>query len=321
MKYLYCTSLLIALSYTLSAQQPAQYSTYMLDPMRYNPAYAGLDYGLSVTGTYRQQWVGLEGAPVGQRVSVHLPLYFLRGGLGFQFENDEIGAHQLTSVQGAYNYQMEMGTGVLSLGVGLSWQQWTLRGGELITPDGVYLPGVETHNDNLLSLASESGAGIQAAAGVYYQSERFEAGLSIENANAGNIQLTQLTYNLASVYHAYVTSNFEVGNSFVVRPSLWFRSDAIENQLDISVLGAYNDNIFAGASFRGYNSASQDAVILMAGFRLSPSLQLMYAYDVGLSPLQSVHNGSHEIVVKYRLDKTIGAGKLPPIIYHPRSRR
>ncbi|MEO0728396.1 MAG: PorP/SprF family type IX secretion system membrane protein, partial [Bacteroidota bacterium] len=168
MKYLYCTSLLIALSYTLSAQQPAQYSTYMLDPMRYNPAYAGLDYGLSVTGTYRQQWVGLEGAPVGQRVSVHLPLYFLRGGLGFQFENDEIGAHQLTSVQGAYNYQMEMGTGVLSLGVGLSWQQWTLRGGELITPDGVYLPGVETHNDNLLSLASESGAGIQAAAGVYY---------------------------------------------------------------------------------------------------------------------------------------------------------
>ena len=320
MRYLYGLSLLIGLSWSLLAQQPAQYSMYMLDPFRYNPAYAGLDYSLSATGTYRQQWVGLEGAPVGQRMSVHLPLYFLRGGFGLQFENDEIGAHSLTSAQAAYNYQLEMGGGVLSLGLGLSWQQWTLRGGELITPDGIYLPGVENHNDNLLSLASESGAGVQFATGLYYQSERFEAGLSMENVTASSIQLTQLTYNLARAYHAYVGTRFEVGSSVVLRPSLWFRSDAIENQLDISVLGSYNDNIFAGASFRGYNSASQDAVIVMAGFQLSPALQLMYAYDIGLSPLQTVHSGSHEIVVKYRLDKTLGAGKPPRIIYHPRNK-
>lgn len=321
MRYLYSFTLLIGLSWSLFAQQPAQYSTYMLDPMRYNPAYAGLDYALSVTGTYRQQWAGLDGAPEGQRVSVHLPLYFLRGGLGFQIENDQIGAHTLSSVQGAYNYQMEMGSGVLSLGLGLSWQQWTLRGGDLITPDGVYLPGVENHNDILLTQATESGAGIQFAGGLYYQSERLEAGLSVENVTASSIQLSQLTYTLARAYHAYVGTRFEVGSSFVLRPSLWFRSDAIENQLDISVLGSYNDNIFAGASFRGYNSASQDAAIIMAGFRLSPALQLMYAYDIGLSPLQNVHNGSHEIVIKYRLNKTLGAGKPPRIIYHPRSRR
>ena len=75
-----CTALL-----GLQAQQPAQYSTYMLDPMRINPAYAGLDYALSLTGTYRQQWAGLEGAPTGQRLSAHLPLYFLRGGFGLQW--------------------------------------------------------------------------------------------------------------------------------------------------------------------------------------------------------------------------------------------
>ncbi len=321
MRYVYTIAILLGLTLTLQAQQPAQYSTYMLDQFRFNPAYAGLDYGVSLTGTYRQQWVGLEGAPIGQRISAHMPLYFLRGGFGLQFENDEIGAHALTSVQGAYNYQLEMGAGVLSLGVGVGWQQWTLRGGELITPDGVYLPGVENHNDILLSLASESGAGIQFSTGVYYQSERLEAGLSVENVNAASIQLTQLTYNLARAYNAYVGGRFEVGNSLVLRPSLWFRSDAIENQLDISVLGSYNDNIFAGASLRGYNSASQDAVIVMAGVRLSPSMQLMYAYDIGLSPLQSVHSGSHEIVVKYLLNKTIGAGKPPRIIYHPRSRR
>ena len=320
MRYLYILLLMVGLSYTVHAQQPAQYSTYMLDPFRYNPAYAGLDYGLSLTGTYRQQWVGLEGAPVGQRLSVHLPLYFLRGGFGLQFENDEIGAHSLTTVQGAYNYQMEIGGGVLSLGAGLSWQQWTLRGGDLITPDGIYLEGVENHNDNLLNLSTESGSGLQVAAGLYYQSDRLEAGLSVENVSAGSIQLSQLTYNLARAYHAYVGTRFEVGRSVELRPSLWFRSDGIENQLDISVLGSYNDNIFGGASFRGYSSTSQDAVVIMAGFRLSPSLRLMYAYDIGLSPLQDVHSGSHEIVVKYQLDSTIGAGKPPRIIYHPRTK-
>ena len=60
MRYLYCFFILLGLSLSLQAQQPAQYSTYMLDPFRYNPAYAGLDYGVSLTGTYRQQWVGLE---------------------------------------------------------------------------------------------------------------------------------------------------------------------------------------------------------------------------------------------------------------------
>lgn len=321
MKYLlsftfFCTTLL-----ALQAQQPAQYSTYMLDPLRYNPAYAGLDYALSLTGTYRQQWAGLEGAPTGQRLSAHLPLYFLRGGFGLQVENDEIGAHRLTSAQMAYNYQMELGSGVLSLGVGAGWQQWSLRGGDLRTPDGTYEePGTVSHNDDLLNLATTAGTSIQLATGVYYQSERFELGLSAENINAGNFQLDQLSYPIARAYNAFAMTRFEVGRSLELRPSLWFRTDAVENQLDVSLLAVYNDNIFGGASFRGYNNSTQDAVVIMAGFQLTPSLQLVYAYDVALSPLQTVHSGSHEIVVKYRINKSFGAGKPPRIIYHPRAK-
>lgn len=321
MKYFLSFTILCTAMLGLQAQQPAQYSTYMLDPMRINPAYAGLDYALSLTGTYRQQWAGLEGAPTGQRLSAHLPLYFLRGGFGLQVENDEIGAHRLSRAQVAYNYQMELGSGVLSLGVGGGFQQFTLRGGELITPDGTYgEPGNVSHNDDLLSLATQSGSTIQLSTGVYYQSERFEVGLSAENINAGSVQLDQLNYNLARTYNAFVMTRFEVGRSFELRPSMWFRSDAIENQLDVSLLAVYNSNILGGASLRGYNSSTQDAVVIMGGFQLSPSLQLVYAYDVALSPLQTVHSGSHEIVIKYRINKTFGEGKPPRIIYHPRAK-
>ena len=321
MKYYLTYSLLALTVFALRAQQPAQYSTYMLDQMRYNPAYAGLDYALSFTGTYRQQWVGLEGAPTGRRLSAHLPLYFLRGGFGVQVESDAVGAHRLSSAQLAYNYQMEVGGGVISLGVGGGWQQWALRGGELITPTGVYdEPGTPTHNDDLLSLFTESGAALQFSSGVYYQSERLEVGLAVENLNEGVIQLTQFTYPSARSYNAFAMTRFELGSSLEIRPSLWFRTDAVENQLDVSALAVYNGNIFGGASFRGYDRNTRDALVVLAGFQLSPTLQLAYAYDIGLSPLKTVHGGSHEIVLKYRVNKTFGAGVPPPIIYHPRSK-
>jgi type IX secretion system PorP/SprF family membrane protein len=294
----------------------------MLDPFRYNPAYAGLEDGLQMTGVFRQQWQGLDGAPTGQRLGIHLPLYFLRGGLGFQVENDQIGAHRFLMIQGAYNYQTELGGGILALGAAAAYQQWSLDGELLRTPDGQYMgPGNPTHNDDLLSFRNESGNTVNINAGVFYQSENFDAGLSVENITEGAIALTQLSITQLRTYHAYVASRHELGPSFLLEPSAWFRSDAIENQLDLSLRVTYNDNIFLGGSFRGYNTATTDAVIALFGFKLSPALTLAYAYDVPLSPLQSVHNGSHEVVVTYFLDKAISKGKLPPIIYHPRAKR
>ena len=313
--------LLMSCSVIIFAQQSAQYTSYMLDPVRYNSAYAGLDYGLSLTGTFRQQWAGLEGAPQSTRLSAHMPLYFLQGGIGIQVESESLGAHAFNAAQLDYNYQREIGSGVLSIGLGLGIHQFKLNGGQLITPDGQYLgPGMINHNDGLLSTASVSGTSIGLDAGLYYQSELFDIGFSIENTTAASVQLGDLNYQFVKTYHAFAATEFELGSSFVIRPSLWFRTDAIENQLDISVLTTYNDNIFGGVSLRGYDKSTRDALAVIVGFKLSETLTLAYAYDIALSPLQTVQSGSHEIVMKYQLDKTIGAGKLPRIIYHPRAK-
>lgn len=44
----------------LHAQQTPQYSLYAWNPYQFNPAYAGTESTLVVTGVYRQQWSGLE---------------------------------------------------------------------------------------------------------------------------------------------------------------------------------------------------------------------------------------------------------------------
>lgn len=304
----------------VGAQQAAQYSLYTFNTLQYNPAYAGLDNSLSITGGLRRQWVGLEGSPFSQYINAHLPLYYLRGGAGISFENDALGAEQFTSVLLSYNYQIETGSGVWALGVGGGWVQRTLDGQKLRTPDGQYTePGVIDHEDDLLPLGIETASVTTFTAGLYYQSERIEGGIGVRHLTEPKTPLGQLQLPLSRTYFLNLGFHFDLNGSFTIHPSLMVQSDFAQTQAQAGVMVKYNDNIFGGAAFRGYSNKTIDAAILMAGFKLSEKITLAYAYDLTLSGLSSVSNGSHEIVLNYNLGKRIGAGRPPRIIYNPRS--
>ena len=65
------TLLFVAICLLGSAQQLAQYSQYVFNQFSVNPAVAGSKDCLDMRLGYRQQWVGLEGAPVTGWVSMH----------------------------------------------------------------------------------------------------------------------------------------------------------------------------------------------------------------------------------------------------------
>ncbi len=303
------------------SQQEAQYSLHMLDPVQINPAYAGLDNSLAVTATYRAQWAGLDGSPTSQRLSAHLPLYFLNSGLGITVENDELGSRRLTNLGLAYNYQLVGPRSVWSLGFTARFQQMNLMGGDLRTPSGDYDQGVIVHNDDLLPDATIQGGAVGLGGGIYYQSERLEGGISVLNASEPIIDLSSdLSYRTSRTAHLFLLGHLDLPGKLTLHPALWVRNDGVQTQGEISARVQYDDNIFGGASFRGYSAETIDAVVIMAGVNLSSKLRLAYAYDLGLSDLRTTHTGSHEISLYYNLGKKIGAGLPPPIIYHPRVR-
>lgn len=302
------------------AQQPAHYSLYMFNLLNVNPAYAGLEHSLSITGVYRRQWVGLEGSPTTQSLSAHMPLYIASGGIGINVENDVIGAQRYTGATLSYNYQLTVGdNGILSLGAAGGIVQRALNGARLRTPEGIYNENIFNHQDDLLSQSAETGTLTTFDAGVYFQTERLEAGLAVRNLTAPTLALDNLNLTLARNYYLTFGLNLDLLRDFSVHPSLLVRYDAVELQADFSLIVQYNDNIFGGAAFRGYNSNSLDAASILAGFKLSEKITLAYAYDITLSKLNQVSNGSHEIVFNYNLNKRIGAGRPPRIIYNPRS--
>ena len=65
---------LLAVSGSAAAQQDAMFTHYMNNTIAVNPAYAGTRDARTITGIHRSQWVGFDGAPITQTLTMHTPL-------------------------------------------------------------------------------------------------------------------------------------------------------------------------------------------------------------------------------------------------------
>ncbi|MEN8927226.1 MAG: PorP/SprF family type IX secretion system membrane protein, partial [Flavobacteriales bacterium] len=90
------------------AQQDAQYSMYMFNPLSVNAAYAGSRDALSVTLLGRQQWVNIDGAPTTGTISIHTPLKYEAVSVGLSVIQDEIGPTQNTGIYGDVSYRFKL---------------------------------------------------------------------------------------------------------------------------------------------------------------------------------------------------------------------
>ena len=103
----------------------------------------------------------------------------------------------------------------------------------------------------------------------------------------------------------------------ILYPSVLIKTDLQSYQTDLSCI-AKSGNVFGGLSLRGYNSQSLDAVVIIAGIEFNRNYTLSYSYDVGLNEIGSFSGGSHELNINYNLNRLLGIGLPPEIIYNPR---
>lgn len=298
----------------------------MLNEFNWNPAYAGLEESLSITAGLREQWSGLTETtsqdaigPSTQFVNAHLPVYLLKGGFGVQLENDALGPQRQLRFNGAYNYQTFLGPGVLSIGVGAGIYQFELDGSILRTPDGIYNQGLIDHQDGILPLSAVSSSISTFRVGAYYKADWFEVGVSAIHLNEPTLEIEQLDILLKRTFFLGASFHINISDGVQLHPSMLAKSDATQTQLDLSSYVQFNENLFLGGGIRGLNSNSLDAATLLGGFNLSKKIKVAYAYDITLSGLQNVSNGSHELVLNYNLGLPIGKGRPPKVIFNPRN--
>ncbi|MDX1477582.1 MAG: PorP/SprF family type IX secretion system membrane protein [Saprospiraceae bacterium] len=323
MRHIYAVGffiLTLCCSGDLAAQHTPQYSLYMLDRYQFNPAYAGMDASLSINAAYRTQWVDLPGNPVQEHINAHMPLYLLNGAVGVKLMHETIGAENTVRASVSYNYVLEGNFGLISAGVSAGIIQKSLDGALLRAPDGEYEGPTIIHNDPNLPIGLVRGIKPLVAAGAYYIGDQFEAGISVTDVSFGALEFDGIRFSGRPALVAFGEYYLEGLEGFDIYPTFLLRSDLSQTQVEVAVRGVYDDFLSAGVGLRGYSTHTLDAVVLFAGLKLSEHVSMAYGFDLTISPLSQATRGTHEVVLKYNLNKIIGAGLPPPVIYSPRFR-
>lgn len=299
--------LLISLVYfacagIVRAQYDAQFSNYFMTMGYYNPAVAGNSGDLNAFGVFRQQWVGITGAP--QSIFVMGDMPFKLGktnhGVGLVVFTESVGLFQNTHVAAQYAYKHKLFGGTLSIGLQAGLVNQSFDGTDI----NLEQMGTEYHQpiDGALPLDQVSAMALDVNFGVYYTHKKFYLGIASTHVTEPELQLTETAYSfIGRAFNLTGGYNIQTRNPlFELQPSVFLKTDLQSFQADITGRLVYNKMFNGGLSWRVNESV---VVLLGATFR---SFQVGYAYDFPYTPLLKGTSGSHEVFVKYsiKLNKT-----------------
>jgi type IX secretion system PorP/SprF family membrane protein len=309
--------LFLGLNNTL-AQQSFQSSLNQFDKYSMNPAYGGMEDRLSLTGSFRSQWQGLDGHPEFLSLSAHLPFYNLNGAGGFRVRKEDIGVESNTSLLFSYNQVFVFDFGLLSLGARAGYLWKNLDGTALISSSGNYSDGLIDHLDEKIPNVKIRGSAPSWGVGLYFYSNRFDCGIVFDDSPVVAIDLGGIA--IQKWRSILMHGNYFLNLSEFYRVDLFatLRSDWVQWQSELGLAVTWSDRFYSSLQLRGYDQRSFDAVSVGFGAFINQQLQLTYSYDLSLSPLRQVSNGTHELMIRYLVD--VGIGKKIPekIIYNPR---
>lgn len=294
---LFCVFIGLSLVFlkTVQGQQRIVFSQYMFHGLSINPAYTGSDDFLNLSLQSRNQWIGLEGAPTYQLLTAHSPLKHKKHvGLGFVAERQQVGVTDLYSFYGTYAYKINVGAGVLALGLQggvVSYQQQLTQ---LSTGTPVQDPNFA---QDISLLQPNFGTGL------YFQTDRYYLGFSvpylIQNAenNPEGVMIVEQNrhYFLSGGYLFTLSPNVKLKPNFIIQAV-----DGVPLNANINVNTLIRDVLWLGLSYRS-NETYTSLVEVLMNKRLSFGL----SYDFTTTNLNQVNNGSVELFLNYRLVKDV----------------
>ena len=287
--------LLLGTVHETYAQQDSQYTQYMYNTMSMNPGYSGSRGSLSMLALYRNQWVGLDGAPKTLNFGMHSPIGVQGVGLGLGFTSDKIGPSTESIITADFSYTIDFANDVkLAFGI---------KGGySLLDLDPSKL---NIYNPNDYNLEQKSYGSPIIGAGFYLYSDKWYLGLSspniLETEHYNDVQVSTATEKT----HIYLIGGyvFKLSENLKLKPA--FLTKAVIGAplaIDISANALLYDRITFGLAYR-----LDAAVSAMAGFQVNDNIMIGYAYDYETTELTNYNSGSHEIFIRFELGTKLRA--------------
>lgn len=276
------------------AQQLPQFTQYMYNTISINPAYAGSRETLSVVGLHRSQWVGLEGGPTTQTLSVHSPLRNEKIGLGLSFINDELGFQNFSYLYGDFSYTIRVSeNSQLAFGMKAGFTSYSLDADFRLS---------ESNDPVIFGYQDRWKPNI--GTGVYWHSNRWYLGLSapriLNTDYSGDEEFQSLERISYYFTGGYV---FDLSENTKLKPAMLLKAtNGAPLSFDLTANFLFYEKFWVGGSYR-INELAQ-AIGAIADFQVSKQLRIGYAYEYPLSELSAYTSGTHEVLLMFEIFKS-----------------
>lgn len=284
------TLLLLLIGYTINAQQDPQFTQYNYNTMTVNPAYTGSRGHLTILSLYRDQWVGIEGAPKTLTFGIDAPVGE-NDGIGLSFIQDQLGPSTETYIDANYAHSIFLNRygDRLSFGLkaGVRFFNLDWSKGRFQNPEAVFNENV---NSRLLPTIG---------AGIFYFSDRAYLGLSTPNILQGEHYEEVEEAEATEKTHLFLIG----GYVFDLNPFLKFKPAFFVKYVsgsplsaDISASILYNEKLTLGVNYR-----LDESIGALLGYQISNRLNIGYAYDYNTNDLVNYNTGTHEVFLRFQL--------------------
>lgn len=279
--------LVLIVSFRAKSQQEVQFTHYMYNTLSVNPAYAGSNQLLNVSSLFRQQWIGIEGAPMSQNLFLHTPIINKNVGIGLNFLNDKVGPINQTSVALDYSYSIKVNKKA-RLNIGMKAMM------NYIQADLIHLKLDEVNDNNFAFNYYKVTPNI--GLGLYYHNDNGYVGISTPK-----IIETKITKNNTDATklnrHYYIIGGyvFELNNRWKLKPA--FLTKLTQNSpvsVDLSLEAYYANRLSFGIMNR-----VKDSYGVLVGYRISDQLKVGMSFDQTISRLQNFNKGTYELFLSY----------------------
>lgn len=293
------TATLSILAITAMAQQDVQFTHYMYNTLAVNPAYAGSRKVMNISALHRQQWLGIEGAPMTQTFAINTPFIRKNVGVGLSLVNDKTGPIHQSTFYTDYSFSIKMSEKAkLALGLKAGFNLIQANISKLRTTE-LGDPSFASNPEN--KLAPNFGFG------VFYHSDLWYLGVSTPKLLETKIENASTDKITRMIRHYYILGGVVATASPDVKIKPAFQTKLTKNapvSFDLSCEAYYKERVSVGIMNR-----MGDSFGLLVGYQFTPQLKTGVSYDYTISPLTNYNSGTVEIFVSFdfifKKEKTI----------------
>lgn len=283
----------------IKAQQEWLFTQHTFNLYDINAAFAGDGSHGSASFRYRNQWVGIDGAPKSVMASMHNSFRNDKLAFGIKLFREEIGAHRDAEISGSLNYKIKLSSkGKLSFAIraGLGNQYF----------DVAKLRAIDFDDPRILAGSHSRWSPLLASA-ILYRSKKFYTGLeasrllSYRYINSDTESKYFQHFHFVSGYVAAVNPDWQIRTSVLIRST-----SNLDLQPEIQVAALYSGKCWIGAGYR-----KDFGIIAYTEILLSPYFRIGYSYDIPTGALKPA--GSHEVFAGIQFKRK--GGSAPSIRY------